>query len=153
MYSGSQNNIGQVGKALYMHATLSKCSHPGKAEFVFLPMINLSASDENCIYSTLHFIVTQAKSYNVHTKLWSTLLVEGYVDNRNCWVVQSYQRHYFKTWWIPYPYGFSWMHRTNYGSGSGFKELLCLIYADHTIPHMLTGIFKGSERIIFYWFY
>jgi hypothetical protein len=34
--------------------------------------------------------------------------------------------------------------------GSGFKELLCLIYADRTIPQMLTGIFKGSERIIFY---
>lgn len=44
-----------------MDAALSSNSHPGKSEVVFLPMKDMSASDENCIYSTLHFIATQAK--------------------------------------------------------------------------------------------
>jgi hypothetical protein len=65
-----------------MHATLSKCSHTGKAEVVFLPMINLSASNKNIIYSTLLFIATQAKSYNYTSILsfdqpfwWKAMLI------------------------------------------------------------------------------
>ena len=41
-----------------------KGSHPGKSAFVFLPMIDMDASNISCVFSTLSFVVTQAKKYN-----------------------------------------------------------------------------------------
>ena len=34
-------------------------SHPGKAKMIFLPFIDLPASSETCIYSTLSFVAEQ----------------------------------------------------------------------------------------------
>ena len=39
--------------------------HPGKSSVMFLPMIDMSASDVTCIYSTLEFISSHARRYNV----------------------------------------------------------------------------------------
>ena len=39
-------------------------AHPGQSSIKFLPMINMSASDPSCIYSTLSFIADHAKRYN-----------------------------------------------------------------------------------------
>ena len=39
-------------------------SHPGESSIAFMPMIDLKANDETCIFSTMHFIVGQAKKYN-----------------------------------------------------------------------------------------
>ena len=39
--------------------------HPGKSSVMFLPMIDTSASDVTCIYSTLEFISSYARQYNV----------------------------------------------------------------------------------------
>ena len=37
--------------------------YPEKASIHFLPFINLPASDENCLYSTLSFIASQGTKY------------------------------------------------------------------------------------------
>ena len=39
--------------------------HPGKSSVMFLPMIDMSASDVICIYSTLEFISSHARQYHV----------------------------------------------------------------------------------------
>ena len=141
-----------------MHATLAKCSHPEKAEVVFLPNDkSFSKRWKLHLYLTLHCNSSKIIQLNVHTVLWSTLLVEGYVDNRKCWLVLSCPESAIRG--IILKLGEFHTFMAFLGcigqimEGSGFKELLCLIIADHTIPHMLTGILKGSERIIFYWFY
>ena len=37
---------------------------PGESSVAFMLMIDLKANDETCIFSTMHFIVGQAKKYN-----------------------------------------------------------------------------------------
>ena len=37
--------------------------HPGKASIFFLPVIDMPATDETWIYSTLHFVALQAHKY------------------------------------------------------------------------------------------
>ena len=39
-------------------------SHPGDSSVPFMPMIDLKGNDETCLFSTMHFIVGQAKKYN-----------------------------------------------------------------------------------------
>ena len=39
--------------------------HPGQASTIFLPMIDMNPSDTTCIYSTLKFVCSHAKRYNV----------------------------------------------------------------------------------------
>ena len=40
-------------------------NHPGQSSVIFLPMIDMSSSDMTCIYSTLMFVSSQARQYNV----------------------------------------------------------------------------------------
>ena len=47
---------------------VSTGSHPGTADVLFLPIIDLKSSDENCIYSTLKFIQSQANRLNIETQ-------------------------------------------------------------------------------------
>ena len=37
---------------------------PGESSVAFMLMIDLKANNETCIFSTMHFIVGQAKKYN-----------------------------------------------------------------------------------------
>ena len=46
---------------------VSTGSHPGTADVLFLPIIDLKSSDESCIYSTLKFIQSQASRLNIET--------------------------------------------------------------------------------------
>ena len=39
-------------------------SYPGESSMALTPMIDLKANDETRIFSTMHFIVGQAKKYN-----------------------------------------------------------------------------------------
>ena len=41
-----------------------RVSHPGESFVAFMPMIDLKGNDEICIFSTMHFIVGQAKKYS-----------------------------------------------------------------------------------------
>ena len=38
-------------------------NYPGKSTVLFMPMIDMKSSDENCIYSTLCFVSEQARRY------------------------------------------------------------------------------------------
>jgi hypothetical protein len=136
-----------------MHAALAKCSHPGKAEVVFLPMIDLSASDDTFIYSTLHFIATQAKFYNYTPMLtfdqpfwWKALLILENTELSSPIKGIILRLGGFHTL-------MSFLGCIGHlMEGSGLKELLCFIYADNTVPQMLTG--KGYSRAIRgYFFY
>ena len=56
--------------------------HLGKASIVFLPFIDLPASDETCIYSTLSFVAMQGKKYGFTPVLtfdqplyWKSLMI------------------------------------------------------------------------------
>lgn len=130
-----------------MHAALEKCSHPGKAEVVFLPMIDLSASDDTCIYSTLHFIATQAKLYNYTPILtfdqplwWKAMLILENAELSSPIKGIILRLRGFHTL-------MSFLGCIGHiMEGSGLKELLCLIYADNTVPHMLTG--KAYSRAV-----
>ena len=41
-------------------------TYPGKST-IFLPIIDLSPTDPTCIYTTLKFVIDQAKSLNIKT--------------------------------------------------------------------------------------
>ena len=43
--------------------TVQHGNYPGKSTVLFMPMIDMKSSDENCIYSTLCFVSEQARRY------------------------------------------------------------------------------------------
>jgi hypothetical protein len=45
--------------------TVQSGTYPGKSSILFLPMIDMNPSDMSCIYSTLHFVESQAKKLSV----------------------------------------------------------------------------------------
>jgi hypothetical protein len=48
----------------YMQSVMETKTNPGKSEVVFLPLIDLSASSDSCVFSTLTFLAEQAIRYN-----------------------------------------------------------------------------------------
>jgi hypothetical protein len=131
-----------------MDAALSSNSHPGKSEVVFLPMIDMSASDENCIYSTLHFIATQAKN-NGYTPIltfdqplwWKAMLIIENADP-SCPIKKIILKLIggFHTL-------ISFLSSIGHVmAGSGIEEILSLIYAENSVPHMLSG--KAYTRAV-----
>ena len=40
-------------------------NYPGKSNVAFLPIIDLSQSDPSCIFTTLEFVIDEAKSLNI----------------------------------------------------------------------------------------
>ena len=46
---------------------VSKGYYPGKSNVTMLPIIDLDPNDMSCIYSTLMFVIGQAKDLNIHT--------------------------------------------------------------------------------------
>ena len=61
---------------------MSQGSHPGKSCVKFLPMIDMPASNESCILSTLNFIADHARKHKVHPIItfdeplyWKALLI------------------------------------------------------------------------------
>ncbi len=130
-----------------MDAALSRNSHPGKSEVVFLPMIDMSASDENCIYSTLHFIATQAQNHGYTPILtfdqplwWKAMLIIEYADP-SCRIKKIILKlGGFHTL-------MSFLSSIGHVvAGSGIQEILSLIYAENTVPHMLSG--KAYTRAV-----
>ena len=49
--------------------TVHTGSYPGESSVAFMPMIDLKANDETCIFSTMHFIVGQGNKYHVDPTL------------------------------------------------------------------------------------
>ena len=65
-----------------MMQTLHDGPHPGKSSIEFLPMTDLDPCDPTCIYSTLKFVVSQARLYDITPVLtfdqplyWKALMI------------------------------------------------------------------------------
>ena len=122
-------------------------SHPGKSSVFFLPMIDMSASDMSCIHSTLYFIAEQADRYK-HTPIVT-------FDQPLWWkaqVIISNEQPSSKLKSIVLRLGGLHVKMSFLGcighimAGSGMEELLELIYAKNTVPHILSG--KAVARAI-----
>ena len=118
-------------------------SNLGRSDVTFLPIIDLNPSDETCIYSTLRFIIPESKKLNVPTPyitfdqpLWIKAL--GIIYSENLSIVCRLG-------------GFHTL-MSFLGSigevikGSGIEDLLSEVYAENSIPHILSG--KAIARAI-----
>jgi hypothetical protein len=114
-----------------------------KAEISFLPIIDLNSSDENCIYSTLVFIIKQARQLHINIPcvtfdqpLW--LKATGIIAEAKLDIVARLG-------------GFHTM-MSFFGSigkvmkGSGIEELFAIVYAELSVEHMMTG--KAISRAL-----
>lgn len=121
--------------------------YPGKSSVFFLPMIDMDASDMTCIYSTLHFIAEQAERYNY------TPIVT--FDQPLWWKAQmitSNEAPGSKLKSIVLRLGGLHVEMSFSGcighimAGSGIEDVLELVYAKNTVPHILSG--KAVARAI-----
>jgi len=116
-----------------------KGEYPGKSSVLFLPMIDLDPSNESCVYSTLCFVADQAGKYGAtpvvtfDQPLW--MKAQQIVDSESSTsrIKQTVVR-----------LGGFHMQMSFLGSighimsDTGLKELFEVIYADNTVPHMLS---------------
>ena len=121
--------------------------HPGKANIVFLPMIDLSASNETCIYSTLNFIATQGTRYGFTPTVtfdqplwWKAMEIIANSSNgcptRNI-VLKLGGFHTLM----------SFVGCIGHiMDGTGLRDVLEEIYASNTTPHLLSG--KAISRAV-----
>ena len=124
-----------------------KGDHPMKSSVQFLPMIDMDPSNLTCIYSTLSFIVDQAKRYNLIPIItfdqplwWKALLIvlnePGDSDMKSI-VLRLGGLH------IQMSFLGCIGHIM---AGSGLQDVLELVYAKNAVVHMLSG--KAIARAI-----
>ena len=130
-----------------MQQAMMARNHPGKSEIKLLPLINLSASDPTCLYSTLCFIASQGKKHGFtpivtfDQQLWwlAMLIIEN--ASLQC-----------PTRGIINKLGGFHTLMSFLGSighlmdGSGLTEIIDTIYAENTTPHLLSG--KAISRAV-----
>ena len=114
-------------------------SHPGESSVVFMPMTDLKANDEACIFSTMHFIVGQAKKYNadpiltfdqpLYQKTYEMQGKESENSDLKGIVLRLGGLH------ICMKFLGSIGH---FMSSSRLREVLETIYGSDTVPHMLS---------------
>ena len=109
----------------------------------FLPIIDMNPSDESCIYSTLLFIIEQAKSLNIAVPcvtfdqpLW--LKAVGIIEDSNLNIVCRLGGFHTLMSFLG-----SLGHIMK---GSGLEELFAEVYAEHTVVHMISG--KAISRAL-----
>ena len=120
---------------------------PGKSSVEFLPMIDLDSCDPTCIYSTLIFVVSQARLHDVTTVLT--------FDQPLCWkalkIIRSQPNDTELNQIVLHLGGFH-MQMSFLGSighlmaCSGLQELLEVVFAGNMVTHILTG--KAVSRAI-----
>ena len=124
----------------YMKSTHNDL-HPGKSAVHFMPMIDMKASDYSCIYSTMHFVSEQAHKY-LHDAVL-TFDQPLYLKAMEIKMQERNSSSRLKD--IVLILGTFHTCMSFYGSigylmtGSGLPSLLELIYAEHTVPHVLSG--------------
>jgi hypothetical protein len=126
----------------FMQRNLSG-DHPGKANFCFLPIINLSSSDESCIYSTLVFIENQAKTLNIPTACVTfdqPLYIKAFeiVEAKKLKIVLRLGGFHMLMSFLG---GIGTVMK-----GSGLHEAMETIYASNTVNHMMDG--KAYARAV-----
>lgn len=127
--------------------TVHHGAYPGKSTVLFLPMIDMNASDMTCIFSTLHFVCKQAKSYGVTPVItfdqplfWKATIIKASEPVGSC--IKS----------MVLRLGGFHLEMSFLGSighlmaGSGLQELIETVYAANSVKHMLTG--KAVSRAI-----
>ena len=120
--------------------TIYQGTHPRKASFLFLPMIDTSASDMSCIYSTLYFVCMQAKRCGVtpiltfdqplYWKVSMIQLAESTGSRIKSAVIRLGGLH------LQMSFLSSIGHLMG---GSGLEDVFETIYAANSVKHMLTG--------------
>lgn len=115
-------------------------SHPGKSGVMYLPFIDLPASNETCIYSTLNFVAEQAASCGVIPVI--TFDQPLYWKARK--LIENAPKESPISSVVLRLGGFHTL-MSFLGSighlmeGSGLDEIMQLIYAKDTVPHLLSG--------------
>ena len=127
----------------FMQRNLSG-NHPCKANFCFLPIINLNSSDESCIFSTLVFIENQAKTLNIPTAC---------VTFDQPLYIKAFEIAEAKKMKIVLRLGGFHMLMSFLGEtgtvmkGSGLQEVMETIYAGNTVNYMMDGkAYAGAVR-------
>lgn len=114
--------------------------YPGKSDVVFLPMIDMNASDISCVYSTLNFICSQARCYGVTPVVTfdQPLYWKAYTIIANEMPVSSLKSLVLRLGGFHTEMSFLGCIG-HIMSGSGLQEILEIVYASNTVPHMLNG--------------
>ena len=132
----SSNDFPRPNWQGYMQSATAYHEAIHKDSVKFLPIIDLNPSDETCIFSTLNFIIDQAKNLGVDVPcvtfdqpLWQKAV--GIIMDQNLHIVCRLG-------------GFHTL-MSFLGSigklmtGSGLEELFEEVYAEHTVKHMIFG--------------
>ena len=127
----------------YMQDVTSGFSNERKDTIQFLPIMDLNPSDENCIHSTLLFVINQAKLLNVKIPsitfdqpLW--LKATGISEEDNLNIVCRLGGFHTMMSFIGSLGG---MMR-----GSGLEDLFSEVYADPCVPRLMSG--KAVSRAL-----
>ena len=107
----------------------------------------MKSTDYSCILSTMHFVSNQAQKYNKSPILtfdqplyWKALEIQMSEDDSSCIKHIVLLLGGFHTC-------MSFLGSIGHlMTGSGLQSIMELIYADHTVPHMLSG--KAIARAI-----
>ena len=126
---------------------VQKGEHHGPASVTFLPMIDMDPSDLSCIYSTLNFVENQARQYGFSPVLtfdqplyWKALQISFSEDDNS-----PLRSIVLRLGGLHTEMSFLGAIGTIM-NGSGLEDLLELIYAKNTVPHILSG--KAISRAV-----
>ena len=124
-------------------ATSNGSNEEDKATISFLPIIDLNPSDENCIFSTLSFIMEQAKQMNIEVPcvtfdqpLW--LKAVGIIEDSRLPIVCRLGGFHTLMSFLG--------SIGNMMKGSGLEELFAEVYAENSVVHMFSG--KAISRAL-----
>ena len=126
---------------------ISNGVHPGETTFQFMPMIDMKATDESCILSTMHFVSNQAKKYNFSPILtfdqplyWKGIEIQMNEDEGS-----DLRNIFLRLGGLHTEMSFLGAVGELMNS-SGLQNALETVYAEHTVPYMLNG--KAISRAI-----
>jgi hypothetical protein len=126
----------QTGWQRFKQYAFSYTKNPGKSKVVFLPMIDLCASDDSCVFSTLLFLAEQA--ILCMNSVLSLHLINLYTGRGHCLF------RFLKTKKILLKLG-GFHTIMNFAGcigqiteGLGLEKLLNLVNATNTVPYMLS---------------
>ena len=119
--------------------SILNASHPGKSTVHFMPMIDEKSSDYSCIYTTMEFVATQAEKYGKHPLLtfdqplyWKALEIQtqetGSIVSNIILILGSFHTL------------MSFLGSIGHLMvGTGLQPLIEQVYAENTVPHILSG--------------
>jgi hypothetical protein len=125
----------------------AKGEYPGKTAIVFLPMIDMNPSEPSCIFSTMQFVSKQASRYKC-----SPILTFDQPLYWKAFTIRENEEHSSPLKRIILRLGGFHMTMSYLGAvghimnGTGLHELFELIYANNTVPHLMSG--KAYARAV-----